>query len=765
MKNKIYDIIVIGGGVVGCAIMRQLTLRGLKPLLLEKGGDILSGASKANSAIMHTGYDAPEGSLELELMQKGYKEYLEIHSKFNLPLYKSDAHVVAWTDEELSNLGKIVEKAHRNNVKSVKKISKEELFKKESNLSKKALGAVYVPGEYVIDSWSSPLAYLTQAIEHGATYKFNEEVVSGDFSDSIWTIKTKKNTFKAKYIINSAGLYGDKIESICNANPPFTIKPRKGQFVVLDKSSNKLINSIILPVPTKLTKGVLLSRTIYGNMIVGPTAQEQESRTEAIVEHDILGDLLEKGAAKLPKILNTEVTSTFAGLRTATEHNNYQISTTNSKNWICVAGIRSTGLTAALGIASYVWELLDNNFEINSTPIEEKDVIWPQMPMLYNDGLRDFQKENSGEILCHCEQVTKREVNEVFSSKVVPDNVGGVKRRTRAMMGVCNGFNCAHKFNKVYSENKGINEELQEYDVIIIGAGPTGLGVARSLEKANANYLILDRESYIGGIPITCKHLSFGLVTYKIPMTGTSFINRLKKKIDIDRVKLNTSVIEISEDGIIKARNTKGTTNYKAKHIVLATGCKESNRNSRLVSGLRPYQIFTTGSIQRLITDNQELPFKKPAIVGTEIVSLSAIVSCTEHGAKPVAMIEESNSFNSFPLLKILPVIKGIPIMYNSQIKNIKGVENVKYVKVDTKGTIKDVACDAVIFTGKFVAENNLVKNSFIAKYIKNGILKVDSKKRVDNLNIWSCGNMQHPGKSGDLCYKEGIALGKKILS
>ncbi len=448
-KKNIYDAIIIGGGVVGCAIMRKLTLQGMKVLLLEKGGDILSGASRANSAILHTGFDAPPKSLELQLMQQGYKEYIEIYEKFNLPLLKAGAYVVAWTKEQQQSLQAIIEKAHKNGVMDVKQVSKEALLKAEPHLNSNALGAAHIPGEYIIDPWSSPLAYITQAVKHGAEYGFFTKVISGVFHEDYWMLHTNKGDFKGKIVINSAGLFGDEVEQIA-APADFTIKPRKGQFLVYDKSAASLVESIILPVPTKITKGVLLCRTIFGNLLLGPTAEEQESRYEASTDHEKLKELIEKGEAMTQKLSHHQITTSYAGLRPATEHTDYQIKAHPDKNWVCVAGIRSTGLTAALGIADYVFELVRENFSPDCKEVAAADIIWPQMPSLSDDsGKRDYQQEGSGEILCHCEYVTKREIEKVFSSSVPPQNIGGLKRRTRALMGRCNGFNCTHNIVKI----------------------------------------------------------------------------------------------------------------------------------------------------------------------------------------------------------------------------------------------------------------------------------------------------------------------------
>ena len=763
MKEIIYDSIVVGGGVVGCAIMRKLTLQGQKTLLLERGGDILSGASKANSAILHTGFDAPINSLELKLMKDGYAEYLKIAKKLNLPIIKSGANVVAWNEEMLNSLDGIVEKAHKNGIKDVKKIDKKSILKKEPNLSKDALGAVHVPKEYIIDSWSSPLAYLSQAVENGADYKFNAQVISGKFKDGVWHLKTNNGVFKAKYVINSAGLYADKVQEICS-KPTFEIKPRKGQFLVYEKAASKEINSIILPVPTKITKGVLLSETIYGNLILGPTAQEQDNKDEAEVEQVVLKDLIKKGTKMFPNLKNYTVTTTYAGLRTATQHSEYQIYPLKEKNWVCVGGIRSTGLTSSLGIANYVWELLQENFNIKVDAIANKDIVWPSMPNLCEKEKRDYQEEDSLEIICHCENVTKREVNAVFSSFVIPENLQGLKRRTRAMMGACNGFNCSHRINKIYNQKIKNKRDRQEiYDVIIVGSGPSGLGVASGLEKIGKSYLVLERESYLGGIPITCDHHSFGLKRFKWPMRGKNFINKLLKKVDRSRCMVDTSVLKVDEDGTLHVRDTNGLNRYIAKNIVFATGCRESHRHTLLTSGLRPKQIYTTGSLQRLIEANVKLDFKKPVIIGTEIVGFSALMSCFSKSLKPVAMLEESTQISTHPIVKLFPTLTNTPIHFNAKINKINGVNDVESIEIITDEETKTIKCDALIFTGKFIAENTLALNSSLENYIENKIITVNKNGRVGDTNIWACGNVLHPGLSGDLCFSEGEELASSI--
>lgn len=449
--NENVDVVVIGGGVVGCAVFRRFTLMGARVLLLEKGGDILSGASKANSAILHTGFDAPTGSLELKCMQDGYKEYMAIHDKMNLPLLKTTAIVVAWNQEQLDALPGIVKQAHDNGVTDVIQISEKEVYRREPNLAPGALGGVYVPGEYVIDPWSSPLAYVTQAVMHGGRYQFNCQVLNVQQESDGWELTTNKGSVRTRLVINCAGNHGDLIDGMWRV-PEFEIRPRKGQFLVYDKAAASQINAIILPVPTATTKGVLLCRTIFGNMILGPTAEEQQDRNRADVEEKMMNELIDKGSRMLPSLTDYSVTATYAGLRPATEKKEYRIFPYPQDKWITVGGIRSTGLTAALGIARYVEDVYREQFPALFALTEPSELQWPRMPMLSEYETRDFACSGNGGIVCHCELVTRRELEAAFHSAVPPECVGGLRRRTRVMMGRCNGFFCSNNVAEIIGE-------------------------------------------------------------------------------------------------------------------------------------------------------------------------------------------------------------------------------------------------------------------------------------------------------------------------
>jgi len=434
------DVAIIGGGVVGCAVARRLALEGASVILVEKAADILEGASKGNSAILHTGFDAPVGTLEWECVRSGYREYLEIHQSLGLPLLETGALIAAWTEEEENRFEGILKKGLENGIDDLCLLTKKETLKLEPNLAPTVRSAISVPREFVIDPWSAPLAYLTQALENGGQLLCNAGVTGGEFDGEKWQLQTERGRIRARFIINSAGLHGDILNQDVLGSCDFHIKPRKGQFVVFDKSSKNLVRSIILPVPTKRTKGIVLFPTIFGNMMVGPTAEEQESRDDASVDETILGELHTQAVEHLPGLKDIPVTAIFAGIRPATERPEYRITEDRDKNWITLGGIRSTGLTSALGIAAHVHNLLRKQ-GVEFTALVNPHI--PKLPNLAEHLPRDYQTEGYGEIVCHCEMVTRREITAALESKAPAGNLGGLKRRTRATMGRCQGFYCS----------------------------------------------------------------------------------------------------------------------------------------------------------------------------------------------------------------------------------------------------------------------------------------------------------------------------------
>ncbi|MGB0659157.1 MAG: NAD(P)/FAD-dependent oxidoreductase [Mangrovicoccus sp.] len=441
-SNQLYDIAVIGAGVVGCAIARAFTLAGARVIVLEKAKEVLDGASKANSAILHTGFDAPEGSLELTCVQAGYRQYEAIRDRLNLPLDRCGALVLAWDEAQEARLPELMAQARANGVDDVQTLSRGEILALEPGLSSSLKAGFRVPRESLIDPWSAPHGYLLQALLNGAELRRNAELLGGEYDGAAWELDTTAGTIAAQMVINAAGLYGDQVDQRLLGRSDFTIRPRKGQFVVYDKTAARLARHILLPVPTEKTKGIVVCRTIWGNLLVGPTAEDQDDRETADLLPETLEALKAKGAEILPALAGEEVTSIYAGLRPACGDKEYQIRR-HDEAMITVGAIRSTGLSAALGIAEHVRRLAGAEWPALTDP------LWPSMPMLAEDQARDWTQPGNGGIICHCEKVTRREIAAALQGPLGAQSLAGLKRRTRVTMGRCQGFYCSAALDEI----------------------------------------------------------------------------------------------------------------------------------------------------------------------------------------------------------------------------------------------------------------------------------------------------------------------------
>ena len=278
-----------------------------------------------------------------------------------------------------------------------------------------------------------------EKIENGAEIRFNSELTSGHLDGGWWSLHTTTGTVKCRYVINCAGLYGDLLDREFLGTSQFEIRPRKGQFVIFDKAAGGLLKSIILALPRQRTKGILVCPTVFGNVLAGPSAEDQKSRDDTSVDRETLESLIEDANRMVPALNAMPITATYAGLRPASQHLDFQIAHRPEMNWITAGAIRSTGLTAALGIARKVYQLY------SSGGIQHESLVAPRIPVvrsLAEKGPRDWLCPGHGGIVCHCEMVTEREVRQALEGPLAANSLGGLKRRTRATMGRCQGFYC-----------------------------------------------------------------------------------------------------------------------------------------------------------------------------------------------------------------------------------------------------------------------------------------------------------------------------------
>jgi glycerol-3-phosphate dehydrogenase len=441
------DVAIAGAGVVGCAIARELTRFELRVTLLEAGPDVGAGTSKANTALLHTGFDAKPGTIEARLVARGYELLGDYAERVGIPVERTGALLVAWDDEQLAELPGIVERARANGSKDLREIGVDELYSREPHLGTGARGALEVPGEGLVCPFTTPLAYATEAVLAGCDLRRSTPVTSlSRLEGGGFRLELPGGTLSARYLVNAAGLRSDELDRMLG-HDRFTVTARRGELIVFDKLTRPLVRHIVLAVPTKVTKGVLIAPTVFGNVMLGPTAEDVERKDDTESTRSGLDYLRDEGARIMPELLEHEVTAVYAGLRAATEHSDYQLSVDAADGYACVGGIRSTGLSSSMAIAEHVRDELG----AAGMPLEPKAAAAPEfrMPNIGEAFERPYQRRDLierdrdyGRIVCFCERVTRGEVRDALEGPLPAADLDGLRRRTRAHMGRCQGFFC-----------------------------------------------------------------------------------------------------------------------------------------------------------------------------------------------------------------------------------------------------------------------------------------------------------------------------------
>ncbi|MER6910200.1 FAD-dependent oxidoreductase [Streptomyces sp. NPDC000594] len=445
LPGELHDVIVVGAGVVGSAIARELARHPLRTALVDAADDVCDGTSKANTAILHTGFDAVPGSLEARLVREGSALLARYAADTGIPVEPLGALLVAWDTEQLDALPSLAAKARANGCPEVRIIDADEVRRREPHLGPGALGALHVPGESIICPWTTTLAYATQAVRAGTGLHLGCRVERITDRGDHQELTTGRGTLRTRWLVNAAGLHADELDRDLG-RADFTVTPRRGQLIVYDKLARDLVRHILLPVPTALGKGVLVSPTVYGNVMLGPTAEDlgDKRATESTAEG--LATLREKGRRILPALIDEEITTVYAGLRAATEHDDYRIRAHPDRRAVTVGGIRSTGLTASMAIAAHTVGLL-KEAGLDTGPA--RDLAPLTMPQIGEAFPRPYQRPDLiaadpayGTLVCHCERVSLGEIRDALAATVPPRSLDALRRRTRARAGRCQGFYC-----------------------------------------------------------------------------------------------------------------------------------------------------------------------------------------------------------------------------------------------------------------------------------------------------------------------------------
>ena len=452
MSTPKHDVAIIGAGVVGCAVARELSRYELRAILLEARSDLCDGASKGNSALMVNGYDLQEDTLERRLVMRGYQRYLAEAPALGLPIQKIGAMMLAWTQEQVERLNLIHARARKLSHHDVQLVDPSEVYVRSPAIGQGLMAALWAPSEAIVDPFSTAYAYALDAHQNGVAYRNHSPVLAASREADGWRLALPESELSARIVINCAGLGGDRVDALAGFHD-FEIRPIRGQYILFDKSARGLLDFIALPTPNETSRGILLTPTIFGNLLVGPTAEPIADISDSATTAEGLALLASAAKQVLPSILEHQVTTSFAGIRPGTEERDYRIFNRLQESWVTIGGIRSTGLSGSLGIAEYVADLVAGKMMGARRKGALKQV---SVPDLSATAPRPWHGQSSleadREIICHCEQVTRGEIIRAFESPLPPRSRKALKRRTRAMFGRCQGFYCSARVEQLYRD-------------------------------------------------------------------------------------------------------------------------------------------------------------------------------------------------------------------------------------------------------------------------------------------------------------------------
>ncbi|OOM80802.1 NAD(P)/FAD-dependent oxidoreductase [Clostridium sp. BL-8] len=454
-----YDVAIIGAGVIGSSIFRELTKYNLKVVTLEKEKDVSMGTSKANSAIVHAGYDPKEGTLMAKYNVAGNEMFEDLCKELSVPFKRNGSLILAFSEEDLDTVKNLYENGCKIGVKDLKILNRDEVLEMEPNLSEEVQGALYAPTGGIVGPFEYTIALAENAVQNGGELKLKKEVVSIEKGDAFRISTSDGEVIEAKFVINAAGLYADKIHNlICKES--FKIIPRSGEYFVMDKSQGSVVSHTIFQCPSKLGKGVLVTPTVHGNLLVGPDARDIENKEDLGTVSEGLDSIREASMHTTKKVNFRESIRNFAGLRANPDTGDFIVEENDDvKGFIDVAGMKSPGLSSAPAIALGVVDILEKA----GCKLEKKDNFKAKREQIHFMELSPEEKakliKNNpqyGRIICRCETITEGEIVDAIKRSFGVLSLDGVKRRCRPGMGRCQGGFCGPRVQEIIAREYNV---------------------------------------------------------------------------------------------------------------------------------------------------------------------------------------------------------------------------------------------------------------------------------------------------------------------
>ena len=452
------DVLIIGCGIVGAAAAYELSRYDLKVRAIDKLLDIAGETTRANSGLIHAGFDPEPGTQMAKLNVRGSQLAKELCTKLDIPYKQNGAFVLGFDDRDKSVIEKLYQSGVKNNVPDLEIISGEKARELEPSLSKEVKCALHAPSAAIISPWDFAVALAETAARNGVEFNLGAEVTGISKTNAGYTVTTSKGEIQAKVVVNAAGLYADKVHGMYK-KPDFKILPSRGQYYLLDKTAGNTVTRTIFQCPTKYGKGILVTPTVHGNLLVGPSSEDVDCPGDAGTDRQSLDAVWETAAKSVPGLSMRDNIRNFAGVRAIADTNDFIIREAGA-DFYDLAGIKSPGLSAAPAIAEELIDLLKSSSAVNLSPkkefIDKRSVT--RFRYLNSKERADVIRKNPayGRIVCRCEGITEGEILDAFNSPIPPTTVDGIKRRCHAGMGRCQGGFCAPRIIELISKQFGI---------------------------------------------------------------------------------------------------------------------------------------------------------------------------------------------------------------------------------------------------------------------------------------------------------------------
>ncbi len=793
------DVLVIGAGVVGCATARELSRYNLNVTVLEAGSDVAEGASKANSAIVHAGFDAKPGTNKAKYNVLGNRMFEEVCRELKVPFRRNGSLVLAFGAEEERALKELVAKAEANGV-PVELFDQARLRAAEPKVSPEATAALWAPTGGICCPYELTFRYAENAAANGVTFVFDAKVAEvAKAGDNEWQVTCADGrVFAAKAVVNCAGVHSDELNNQVSATK-YRIEPRRGEYLMLDKDEDGTFSATMFQVPSKMGKGILVSPTVDGTVIVGPTAEDIGDKEDKATTFAGLEKVKAGARRTYPDLPLAKVITEFSGLRAhETTVGDFVIGEApDAPGFFNALGVESPGLTSApaLGVTLAAAVAARLGASKKNPQLISKDVShWPKTRELSPEALAALVERDPsfGRVICRCESVTEGEIRAAIRARVGARTLDGIKRRTRSGMGRCQGGFCTPRLIEILGSELGLPPEKfllsrktapkelvpaadetategQAFDVLVVGAGPAGLAAAvaahdelkalraRRGDTQPVRVMILERDDAPGGILQQCIHNGFGLHRFSEELTGPEYAQRWVDMVRERKIPIvcGTMVLEVGTAGglSVTAMSPRGGLKvYRPRAVVLAMGCRERPRGALMTPGTRPAGVYTAGTVQRLVNMDGIMPGKRVVILGSGDIGLIMARRLTFSGAKVLACVEIMPKSSGL-MRNVVQCLNDydIPLLLSHTVTDVEGREHVTGVKVaevdeqlrPIPGTETHYDCDTLVLSCGLIPENELTKKAGIEMDPKTRGPKVDPKTMATSVpGVFAGGNV-----------------------